>query len=65
MPNQAKPDNATPATGSGADADSSVDSVANLAAFMGVETAPTETGSKRTTTAAAEDEPVTSLENKA
>jgi len=66
MPNQAKPDNATPATGSGADADSNVDSVANLAAFMGVETAPTETGSKpTTTTAAAEVEPVPSLENTA
>jgi len=65
MPNQAKPDNATPATGSGADADSNVDSVANLAAFMGVETAPTETGSKPTTTAAAEVEPVPSLENTA
>lgn len=65
MPNQAKPDNATPATGSGADADSSVDSVANLAAFMGVETAPTETGSKPTTTAAAEVEIVPSLEDTA
>lgn len=63
MPNQSKPDNATPATGSGADA-SSVDSVANLAAFMGVETAPTETGSN-STTAAAEVEPVPSLENTA
>jgi len=65
MPNQAKPDNATPATGSGADADSNVDSVANLAAFMGVETAPTETGSKPTTTAAAEVEIVPSLEDTA
>ena len=55
MPNQAKPDNATPATGSGADADSNVDSVANLAAFMGVETAPTETSSDSTTAAAEVD----------
>lgn len=56
MPNQSKPDNATPAHGSGADAESgNVVSVANLAAFMGVETAPTETSSDSTTAAAEVD----------
>jgi hypothetical protein len=65
MPTQSKPDNATPAKGSGADAESgNVESVANLAAFMGVETAPTETSSD-STTAAAEVEPVPSHENTA
>lgn len=56
MPTQSKPDNATPANGSGADAESgNVVSVANLAAFMGVETAPTETSSDSTTAAAEVD----------
>ena len=63
MPTQSKPDNATPANGSGADAESgNVVSVANLAAFMGVETAPTESSSD-STTAAAEVENVPSHED--
>jgi hypothetical protein len=63
MPTQSKPDNATPANGSGADAESgNVVSVANLAAFMGVETAPTESNSD-STTAVAEVENVPSHED--
>lgn len=65
MPNQSKPDNATPANGSGADAESvNVESVASLAAFMGADFTPTETSSD-STTAAAQVEPVPSHEDTA
>lgn len=65
MTKQSKPDNATPAIGSGADAESvNVESVASLAAFMGADFTPTETSSD-STTAAAEVEPVPSHEDTA